>query len=152
MKLGQVFNPYRFFTGLFIPECLAKYKGLPATAKLCWGRLARYAGKDGAAFPSQETLAKEIGINTRQCRNVLKSLEKEGFIKRIVPTGPDKWLHKTTQYLFLWHKVFDGPKTQTELKTKHGGNGDGLPGNIFEQAKFEAGERGNYDDMGAMDS
>ena len=111
MELGQVFNPHGLFTGVFIPNCLVKYKGISSTAKMCWGRLKQYAGKDGAAFPSQETLAEEIGISKRQCVNVLNVLEKQGFIRRIIPNGNEKWLHKTTHYLFLWHNIFNETST-----------------------------------------
>lgn len=150
MVIGQPFNPYQTFTGIFIPECLVKYRGITASSKICYGRLARYAGKDGEAYPSQETLAAEIGLDKRQCVRVLNMLEKEGFIRRIVPTGPDRWLHKTTHYVFLWHPVFDGPRTEEQPK-KHGGNGDGLPDNIFEEQKFQQGERGNLNDPEAVD-
>jgi len=126
-----------------------EYQGISATAKLCWARLAQYAGKDGAAFPSQETLSIKIGVTRSQIIRVLKVLEAEGLIKRIAPTGPDKWLHKTTQYIFLWHKVFDGPK-RTKQQAKHGGNGDELPSNIFEEDKWKRGERGNYEDPEAV--
>ena len=42
--VGQAFNPYKFFTGIFIPEQICRYKGLSTGAKLIYGRLCRYAG------------------------------------------------------------------------------------------------------------
>jgi len=98
---GRPFNPYKLFVGAFIPNCLMEYEGLSSTAKLCWARLAQYAGRDGAAFPSQETLAKKIGVSKRYCVTVLKALEKAGFIKRVVPVGSDKWLQDNPLSVFI---------------------------------------------------
>jgi len=107
MTVGQKFNPYKLFVGSFIPNALMRYKGISSTAKLTWARLAQYAGENGMAWPSQKTLAEEIGVTERQINFVLKELEKEGFIKRIAPKGINKLLHKTTRYFFLWHKCFE---------------------------------------------
>lgn len=43
--------------------------------------LMLYAGKDGIAFPSQNTLGKDMGFSERQVRNCLVSLKNKGFIK-----------------------------------------------------------------------
>ena len=39
--VGQPFNPYRLFTGIFIPEALVRSKLVSVGAKMAWGRLAR---------------------------------------------------------------------------------------------------------------
>jgi hypothetical protein len=52
LQVGQPFNPFRLFTGIFIPEALVRYKDLSAGAKLAYGRLARYAGHDGRCYPA----------------------------------------------------------------------------------------------------
>lgn len=144
MKIGQVFNPHQTFIGLFIPNCLVRHKGISATAKLCWGRLAQYAGGNSEAYPSQKTLAGEIGITRSQIIRVLAMLEEQGFIKRLTPKGNDKWLHKTTRYTFLWHEIFEGRPLKV-VKSK-GVKSKGIKSNIFEEARFKAGERGNFDD------
>ena len=107
MKEGQVFNPFKLFVGSFIPNTLMQYTGLSSSAKLCWARLAQYAGENGQCYPSQEVLAAEIGIKIAQINRILKELEEKGFIKRLKPTGKDKLCHKTTRYLFLWHPILD---------------------------------------------
>jgi hypothetical protein len=63
---GEPFNPYRMFTGLFIPEALARCPSISAGAKLAWGRLARYAGEDGHCYPTVKTLGSEIGVGDRR--------------------------------------------------------------------------------------
>jgi hypothetical protein len=96
---GQHFNPFNVFTGLHIPEVLARYRGISPLAKIAWGRLARYSGRDGRCFPSVQTLGAEIGVGERWARKVLAELEHEGFIRREYQKGA------VTQYVFLLHAV-----------------------------------------------
>ena len=42
--------------------------------------LILYAGVDGEAFPSQETLAEDMGRTSRHIRNILKSLKSKNWI------------------------------------------------------------------------
>jgi hypothetical protein len=65
IRVGQPFNPFRLFTGIFIPEALAQSKVVSPGAKMAYGRLARYAGQDGKCFPAVETLGQEIGVCSR---------------------------------------------------------------------------------------
>ena len=48
LQIGQPFNPFKLFTGIFIPEALVRAKGVSPGAKLTYGRLSRYAGQDGS--------------------------------------------------------------------------------------------------------
>ncbi len=112
MKHGQIFNPHKLFVGSFIPNALMRYKGISATAKLCWARLAQYAGANGECFPAQKNLAEEIGISEVQVKRVLKELIDDGFILKHCPTGQDRLNHKTNRYYFLWHKCFDANPTE----------------------------------------
>ena len=74
------FNPYKLFNGIFIPDCLLSYKKLSMGAKLCYGRIIKYCGKNGYCYPKQETVAKELGISRSQVTRYLKELTKEKFI------------------------------------------------------------------------
>ena len=49
-KPGEPFNPVGLFHGIFIPEAICKYRGLPLGAKMVYGRLCRYAGRDAAVY------------------------------------------------------------------------------------------------------
>lgn len=99
---GQPFNPYRLFHGIFIPEALVRCLDLTPGAKIAYGRLVRYAGKDGVCHPRQETLAREIGVSARQVRSYLQELIRNRFLKVI-----RKGLHAPNEYVFLWHEVFN---------------------------------------------
>jgi len=102
-KVGNPFNPYRLFYGVFIPEALVRYAFVSPGAKLCYGRLIRYAGEKGKCFPSQEALARELGVSVRNVRRYIQELRSKGFI-RTVRQG----LQSSNEYEFLWHPIFDG--------------------------------------------
>ena len=34
LAVGQPFNPYKLFTGIFVPEALVRFRGLSSGAKL----------------------------------------------------------------------------------------------------------------------
>src|SRR5258706_8660615 len=80
---GEPFNSYRMFTGLFIPEGLARSTRISPGAKLAWGRLARYAGHDGRCYPTMKTLGREIGVGERQAQKYVGELERKQFLRRI---------------------------------------------------------------------
>jgi hypothetical protein len=103
-KIGERYNPHRVFTGIFIPEAILKIpvKKLSFGARICFGRLCRYAGKDGVAFPKRNTLAKEIGSSERAVDRFISELKEFGLIK-----VERKGLHKSNRYYFVWHNIFD---------------------------------------------
>ena len=107
---GEPFNPYGLFNGIFVPEAVCRYRGLTLGAKAIYGRLCRYAGSDGAVFPSIPTLASELGIGKTQARKYVKELEGQYFIavdrknRHFTFTGAGG----SNRYVFLWHVAFDG--------------------------------------------
>jgi Helix-turn-helix domain len=98
--IGKPFNPYGMFTGIWIPTALVRLRTLSPGAKICYGRLARYAGEDGLCYVSVNTLAGEIGVGERQTQKYLHELERERFIRKVVQLG------STNRIVFLWHEVF----------------------------------------------
>ena len=120
----KFFNPYKNFVGSFIPNCLLQYRELSSSAKLLWARLAQYAGENGYCYPSQQTLADELGLSERQVRNLLQELETKQFIYRETPQGQDKVFHKTTRYYFILHPIFESEiinlnsKNQTDFRSQ----------------------------------
>jgi hypothetical protein len=105
--IGQRFNPYKLFTGIFIPEAIARYRGISLGAKLVYGRLCRYAGKDGDAYPSIGALGKEVGLSETQARAYVKELTNEKFIEREVRENA-KGCRTSDRYFFLWHQAIQG--------------------------------------------
>jgi hypothetical protein len=103
--VGQEFNPYKLFTGICIPEAIVRHRGLSDGAKLAYGRLARYAGANGDAFPAVGTLADEIGKSLKQARRHLHELEAQKFIAMVPSVG------RPNEYRFLWHEIFESTGT-----------------------------------------
>jgi DNA-binding transcriptional MocR family regulator len=104
--MSERFNPYRHFVGSFIPNALMSYEGLSAGAKLLWARLAQYAGKDGACYPSQQRLSSDMGLSVRQVQRYLKELVDKGFLETEKPSYKDQIQGQTIRYHFLKHSVF----------------------------------------------
>jgi hypothetical protein len=102
LRVGQPFNPYKLFTGIFVPEALVRYRGLSCGAKIAYGRLARYAGENGGCWPSIPTLAAEIGMGATQARVYVHELQRKRFIATEQRPGT------SGVYTFLWHEAFAG--------------------------------------------
>lgn len=102
-KLGQPFNPFGLFYGVFIPEALVRFRNISPGAKLCWGRLARYKGEIGKCYPSQEKLAGELGVSERNVRRYIEELRSNGLIRKV-----RRGLQLNNEYEFLWHEMFEG--------------------------------------------
>ena len=109
------FNPKGLFTGAFIPNALLKYPGISAGAKLLYARLLQYADDYGCAWPSQDTLANELGITKQQIINNLNQLEKHKLIEREKATGKDVLSHRTCRYYFLEHSLFSTSGSKAEF-------------------------------------
>jgi hypothetical protein len=102
MTIGQPFNPYKVFQGVFAPYWVLEHKGIAMGAKVCYIRMLGYAGQDARCYPGLGTLGTAIGVSERQARDYVKDLEKAGLIK-IEQRG----LRKTNMYLFLWTAELD---------------------------------------------
>lgn len=91
------------FTGLFIPEGLARWPWFSAGAKLAWGRLARYAGVDGQCYPTMKTLGAEIGVGERQAQKYVAELEQAILIRRVSRFA--RRAQTSNAFEFLWHEL-----------------------------------------------
>lgn len=119
LKPGQQFNPYRLFTGVFIPNAIVRSTKLTSTEKLVLGRLFQYAGANGQAFPHQVTLAQDVGIKRRQVIYILQHLCKLGLIAITPPSGTGRLMHRGNSYVFLWHSMYTAPKPCSECSRVH---------------------------------
>lgn len=92
-------NPWKLFTGCFIPTWLATREEISPGAKIIYARLAQYAGKKGSCFPKQTTLADEVGMSRRNIIRSIKELRDSSLIE-LERTGA----RKPNRYFFLAHK------------------------------------------------
>jgi len=113
VEIGETFRPFKWFHGIIIPEGLHRYSGIGPGEKLCWGRLARYEGKQGSAFPSMKTLGTELGVSARQARNYVAELERQRFIGREEVPG------KSNRFFFIWHPVLAPPRKSLSAVPRH---------------------------------
>jgi hypothetical protein len=103
LEVGQPFNPFGLFNGIWIPEALVKAKGISPGAKIVYGRLTRYAGPDGNCYPAVPTLAAEVGLSVRQTQNYLAELTREELVRRIPRISGSG--QTSNAYVFLWHPL-----------------------------------------------
>jgi hypothetical protein len=82
--------PWKKFISALIPNWLLSRCEISQGAKLCYARLAQYAGKEGRCFPKQRTLAAELGVSERMARKYIKELTAIGLREqlRLLPPGP----------------------------------------------------------------
>ena len=66
-----------------IPNWLLCRREVSDGAKLTFGRLLQYFGSKSECWPHQQTLADELGTNTRSIRRHLKELETHGLVQGV---------------------------------------------------------------------
>ena len=120
--VGEIYIPWRLFSGSFIPNSVLKCRELSATSKLIFGRLSQFGGEHGNSYPSYSTLAQEVGIERRQAMRAVKELEAFGLI-RLVGRLKDDGGFTSNAYEFLWHRIFcsDDPAAPGDKKDTRGG-------------------------------
>jgi hypothetical protein len=102
-KFGELFNPYRLFTGLFVPTGVAECRNLHQGAKLAYGALLRFAGRDGICFPSMQALGATLGVSSRQARSYVAALERAQLVRRM--KRYDEGGQTSNGFEFLWHDL-----------------------------------------------
>ena len=108
-------NPYRLFTGSLVPNWLLERREISQGAKLAYARLSQHAGKNGFAWPKRETLARELGVTTRQVDRYLKELEVHQLLE-VEQLG----LTKANRYRFpvhIWMSTLEKTHMSTQDST-----------------------------------
>jgi len=130
LREGDVFVPYQVFAGKesrrhprsFILNTVMRRTDLSPTAKLLWGRLSQFAGRNGQCYPTQYRLAEELGCVPRTILRALKELEDAGLIRRKSPSGQARIMRATTRYEFIWSTDLVDPlasQTRPRSARKH---------------------------------
>ena len=122
MKNGECFNPYKVFNGVFIPNCIVEAIDIPPSAKLLYGLLSSYAGKNGLCYPPQAELAEKLNLKEDTIKRILYLLSETGYIEIINPQGIDRLRHYNNSYKFLWKEGF-----ANSLKMSAGPEVDSVP-------------------------
>lgn len=100
-QIGEIFNPFQLFVGAMIPSAVLRNPDLSPSAKLVFARLAQFAGRQGKAWPSDQTLGREVGLGDRQVRRCVAELERYGLIRRVSRAG------HSNLFEFLWHPIYE---------------------------------------------
>ena len=100
---GDVFNPHRAFHGVWIPQWLEERSEVSEKAKKLYAYLTFFAGSEGRAWPSYNTLAEKLHISRRYVIQLLHELSGHRLIKITHVSDPRKGNQSNT-YEFLWHE------------------------------------------------
>ena len=93
--------------GSFVPNWLMRRPEVAPSAKLVYGRLCQYAGRDGIAYPALDTLAAEVGVTRRHVCRIINDLETLGLIQRKQQTR-DNGASSTNIFSFIKHVWLSG--------------------------------------------
>lgn len=108
--VAEVINPYRMFTGAFVPWWLLERPEVDQGAKLAYAVLARHADRDtGEASPTAETLAADLGVSTRQAARYVADLVAAGLVESV-----RRGLGQPNLYRFLAHPWMDAPQASSQ--------------------------------------
>lgn len=110
-------NPKRAWTGAFVPNWLAWRTEVTAICKLIYARMCQYADDDGVAWPKQETLALELGIQLRTAQRGLTDLQNAGLL-----TSEQRGKGRSNLYRFPFHPWMKA--NSPNFGTKSGENHD----------------------------
>lgn len=79
-RQGKHYAPYKKFIGSIVPNWIMRRNDISQGAKLCFGRLAQFAGKNDCAFPGHQVLANELGVSVPAVKGYLRELSVLGVI------------------------------------------------------------------------
>jgi len=105
--MSDTFNPHRQFICALVPNWIMRRKELSHGAKLLYGRLAQFAGKDGRANPGQRLLATELCVSERMVRKYVHELTSNNLIE-VVRSGKTE----SNRYQFKKHEWMDGDRNK----------------------------------------
>ncbi len=130
LEPGDVFNPFRMFTGIFVPTGIAENSELRQGDKLAYGALLRFAGRDGCCFPSMKKLGAKLGVSSRQARAYVAALEHSKLVRRVKRC--DESGQTSNGFEFLWHALLTdsmkdtsgGPRNDTSALPRNGSSAE----------------------------
>jgi hypothetical protein len=111
--IGERFNPHRDACGFFAPDLVDRQKNLTPGQKRLYGRLVRWAGKNGCVWYGFERIGAELGISSRQIKRDVAVLEKYCLIEH-----ERRGKRQTNLYFFLYHSMFQSEVTSASLHPK----------------------------------
>jgi hypothetical protein len=83
--------------------------------------------RKGYCFPSQELLAKDMGVTSRSVRSALTQLEEHGIIKIKKAEGFKKLMHQNDTYFFKDHPLWKVKKIKQSEVVNSSGDDPNLP-------------------------
>ena len=105
LEVGQPFNPFGLFTGIFVPDALVRSTAISAGAKLTYGRLARYSGQGESAIPRCTRWLRKSACRSGRHKTTWRSWRprnSSGRVRRFAGRA-----QTSNAYQFLWHRLLE---------------------------------------------
>jgi hypothetical protein len=98
---------------LYPPAIVWRQRGISDSAKRTYEVLYKRAGQNDCVWPSQKTIAYDLGKSVRQVRYNLRALRAKGLIQWGWKGG-----RYSNTYRFLWHEMFECQSIFTQAKER----------------------------------
>ncbi len=101
MSGGKVsyINVHLAFLNSQVPNWLMERTEVSPGAKLCYGKLCQYAGRDGKCYPLQETMAQGLGVSKDTVQRYIRELVSFKLIESF-----RRGFNKSNYYMFPTHE------------------------------------------------
>lgn len=125
----RLFNPGRHYPAAIVPAWLLPRPEVNAMAKLLYGRLCGYCGRNDHCWPGLDSLAKQLGVSRSCIEQRMRELRKAGLIIAVSRQSQNR----SSVYFFPVHPwMTEGPVAEYEQDPEQapegdldGGGGDG---------------------------
>ncbi len=120
--------PYNAFRGRYheVLFSLQKDKHITNSERQYLYELSKFAYRDGRCFPRQKTIAKKLGLCSRQVRRITTSLRLKGLTDVRKPDLVERHLYrKGNEYFFLFHELYrpflkgNNPEMSSEMSSEN---------------------------------
>ncbi|NCU32286.1 MAG: helix-turn-helix domain-containing protein, partial [Candidatus Moranbacteria bacterium] len=113
----QYVNPYGTYFGCIVPTEILSMQGLSTLAKLLYGQLIRYAGKNGKCFVTIKRLSFDLAKSESTISRSLHELKNIGLLDWISkPYSNNEYLFPYHEFMKNWNiKTIERDKPQEEL-------------------------------------
>ena len=112
--MAKLINPWKSAVAAWVPNWLMERHEISPGAKLCYARLAQYAGRNGYAWPLVATLARSLAVSPRQASNYIAELREHHLIQ----VTQSKDARSPNRYGFLEHEWMLDPEPTDEPKDR----------------------------------
>jgi len=112
--MSKRFNPWKKFSGAWLPDWLIQRTEISSNAKIVYSLLAKHSGPKGTCFPSRTRIASKSGLTIYQVDRATRELKDKALIE-----SRQRGLGKSSEYYFLEHEWMTPAFAYLQNKDSH---------------------------------